>query len=160
MDIKIQELIAYTDWERNRWREWFSNMGKAVLEVPTGGERHKTVADLLKHVFASELRYVQRFRSEPLTPYNQIPTDSVEALFETGYDSRAALKEFVGKTRDWNQEYELSVLDYRVKAPIRKFIINILIHEIRHWAQVPVLLRLAGYEDLADHDFINSDAIS
>lgn len=157
MDVKIQELLGYTDWERSRWRDWFSNMGKAVLEVSTGGERHKTIAEMMKHIFAVEMRYIQRLKGEPLTPYNSIPTDSAEALFDFAYDSRAAFKEFVNRTIDWNQPYEFSVLDVRIRAPIRKFVIHVLIHEIRHWAQVALLLRQAGYEDLGEHDFINSE---
>jgi uncharacterized damage-inducible protein DinB len=132
-------------------------MGKAVLEVPTGGERHKTVADLIKHIFAAEIRYIQRFKGESLTPYNQIPSDNAEELFDFGYESRAVFKEFVNKPRDWTQSYEFSILDFQIKAPVRKFIIHVLIHEVRHWAQVALLLRQAGYEDLGDHDFIISE---
>jgi uncharacterized damage-inducible protein DinB len=157
MEVKFQELLAYTDWERNQWRDWFSSMGRAVLDVSTGGERHKSVAELIKHIFAVEMRYIQRLKGEPLTPYNAIPIDSAESLFDFGYESRAAFKEFLSRTPDLNLNYEFSVLDVQIRAPIRKFVIHVLIHEIRHWAQVALLLRQAGYEELGEHDFINSE---
>lgn len=160
MDIRAQELLSYTDWERTQWRDWFDGQGRAVLEIQTGGLRHKTVASLIKHIFAVELRYAQRLTGVPLTPYNQIVTESAEQLFELGYESRAAFKDWMNQVRDWNQPFEFNVLDFNVKAPIKKFVIHVLVHEIRHWAQVALLLRAAGYEDLGEHDFINSDAIS
>ena len=160
MEMRIQELLSYTDWERSRWRDWFLGMGKAVLEVSTGGERHKTVAEIIKHIFAVEIRYIQRLKGEPLTPYNKISTDTAEELFDFGYESRAALKEYLTRARDWNQTYEFNVLDLQIRAPIRKFLIHVLIHEIRHWAQVAMILRQAGYGDLGEHDFINSDTVN
>jgi hypothetical protein len=33
-------------------------------------------------------------------------------------------------------------------------------HEVRHWAQVALLLRSAGFHDLGAHDFLDSDAIT
>lgn len=158
MDIRIQELLAYTNWERTRWRDWFGNMGTAPLEVLTHGERHKNIAELIQHIFAVELRYVQRIKGEPLTPYNQMPKDSAEALFDFGIESRVAFQELINSIRDWSKPLEFNILDFRVKASIHKFVIHTLIHEVRHWAQVALLLRLAGYQDLGSHDFIDSDA--
>jgi uncharacterized damage-inducible protein DinB len=159
MDIKLQELMAFTEWERNRWRDWFAGMGPAPLQAPTGGERHRTVADLIQHIFGTELRYVQRLKGETLTPYHQIPKSSADELFDFGADSRMALRHYTETVRDWGRQFEYSVLDFRVKASIRKFIANILFHEVRHWAQVALYLRLAGYEDLGSHDLIDSDAL-
>lgn len=159
MDIKLQELMAYTEWERNRWKEWFSNMGPAPLQAPTGGERHRTVADLIQHIFGTELRYVQRLKGETLRPYQQMPKANAEELFYFGVDTRLAFREYAASIRDWSRSFEYTVLDFRVKATIRKFMTSVLMHEVRHWAQVTLILRLAGYEDLGSHDWIDSDAM-
>jgi uncharacterized damage-inducible protein DinB len=160
MDLRIQELIDFTNWERGLWRAWFGGMGKAPLEVSTGGERLKSVADLVQHIFAAELRYIQRLKGEPLTPYSRIPKDTAAELFEFGDESRLALQEYVDHIQDWNRLYQLNIVNFQVRTSLRKLIIHIQMHEIRHWAQVALLLRSSGYHDLGAHDFLDSDAIS
>jgi uncharacterized damage-inducible protein DinB len=159
MDIRVQELIDYTNWERGLWRSWFGAKGKAPLAVSTQGERLKNVADLIQHVFAVELRYIQRLKGEPLTPYSNIPKDSAEDLFEFGDESRLALQEYVSEIPDWNKLFQLNIGNFQVRTSLRKLIIHIQMHEIRHWAQVALLLRSSGYHDLGAHDFLDSDAI-
>jgi uncharacterized damage-inducible protein DinB len=159
MDLKIYDLVAYTDWERNHWRAWFQGKGKAPLEISTRGEKTRDIAELLQHIFAVECRYVQRLTAQPLTPYSQIPKDSAEVLFDFGYSSRAALRKYMNSIHDWNQQFELNVLDLKIKASLRKFVVHVLMHEVRHWAQVALLLRLSGYTDLGDHDVINSEIL-
>ena len=36
----------------------------------------------------------------------------------------------------------------------RKLLFHILLHEIRHWAQIALAVRLAGFEPPGDHDFL------
>jgi len=160
MDLKIQEMIDYTNWERGLWRTWFLGMGKAPLEVSTGGERLKTVADLIQHIYAAEIRYIQRLKGEPLTPYSRIPKDSAEELFNFGDESRLVLQEYVDGALDWSKQYQLNIVNFQVRTSLRKLIIHILMHEVRHWAQVALLLRSAGFHDLGAHDFLDSDAIT
>jgi uncharacterized damage-inducible protein DinB len=41
----------------------------------------------------------------------------------------------------------------------RKLLFHILLHEIRHWAQVALAVRLAGLEPPGDHDLFFSSAL-
>ena len=41
----------------------------------------------------------------------------------------------------------------------RKLLFHILMHEIRHWAQVALAVRIAGFEPPGDHDLIDSRAL-
>ena len=41
----------------------------------------------------------------------------------------------------------------------RKLLFHIVIHEIRHWAQIALAVRLAGLEPPGDHDLFNSRAL-
>ena len=41
----------------------------------------------------------------------------------------------------------------------RKLLFHILIHEIRHWAQIALAVRLAGFEPPGDHDLFFSTAL-
>jgi uncharacterized damage-inducible protein DinB len=41
----------------------------------------------------------------------------------------------------------------------RKLLFHILVHEIRHWAQISLAVRLAGLEPPGDHDLFFSRAL-
>ena len=41
----------------------------------------------------------------------------------------------------------------------RKLLFHILVHEIRHWAQIALAVRLAGFEPPGEHDFFYSTAL-
>ena len=41
----------------------------------------------------------------------------------------------------------------------RKLLFHILLHEVRHWAQVALAVRLAGLEPPGDHDLFYSRAL-
>jgi uncharacterized damage-inducible protein DinB len=41
----------------------------------------------------------------------------------------------------------------------RKLLFHILVHEVRHWAQVALAVRLAGFEPPGDHDLFFSKAL-
>jgi uncharacterized damage-inducible protein DinB len=47
------------------------------------------------------------------------------------------------------------MLNYFVKATPKKIVIHILMHEIRHWAQITTLFRLSGLTGEL-HDFLAS----
>jgi uncharacterized damage-inducible protein DinB len=50
---------------------------------------------------------------------------------------------------------EFKVQEYLLQATPRKIVAHILIHEIRHWAQIATLLRLNGIVP-EFHDFLFS----
>jgi uncharacterized damage-inducible protein DinB len=41
----------------------------------------------------------------------------------------------------------------------RKLLFHILLHELRHWAQIALAVRLAGFEPPGDHDLFFSKAL-
>jgi uncharacterized damage-inducible protein DinB len=41
----------------------------------------------------------------------------------------------------------------------RKLLFHILMHETRHWAQIALAVRLAGFEPPGDHDLFFSSAL-
>ena len=56
----------------------------------------------------------------------------------------------------------LSAFDIRgVRMPLttRKLLFHVLLHEIRHWAQIAAAVRLAGFEPPGDHDLLFSAAL-
>jgi len=51
------------------------------------------------------------------------------------------------------------VRDQPVAMSPRKLLCHILIHEIRHWAQIALAVRLAGFDPPGDHDLFYSRAL-
>lgn len=158
--LSFDELIEYTDWERQKWYERLRKAGDSALRLgagPHGDGRFERVGDLIRHIFSAEKRYVERLLDHSLTDTTTIPTDHVETLFEFSGQSRKQLKEFVATfpTQRWDAPVEFMILNYKTTATPRKIITHVLVHEIRHWAQIGTLLRLNGIVD-EFHDFLAS----
>ena len=61
-------------------------------------------------------------------------------------------------SQEWNTPQELKILNYSITATPRKIVTHVLMHEIRHWAQIGTLLRLGGLTG-EFHDFLFSPAM-
>jgi uncharacterized damage-inducible protein DinB len=148
-DISLNDLVEYTDWDRGKWQEWFRTHGDEPLKIgagPHGDGRFGTVGDVIKHIFSAEKRYVERLSGRPLSETASLPADKFEALFQLGEESRRGLKTFLETypAQDWDVPQEFRLMNSYLKATPRKIMVHVLMHEIRHWAQVATLLRLSG----------------
>jgi uncharacterized damage-inducible protein DinB len=162
LNLGLNDLIAYTDWERQRWHRWLRSHDDQVLAIsagPHGDGRFQSVGELVRHIFSAEKRYVERLFERPITYTGNIPTDDTEALFQFGQLSRKGLEELIERfpVQRWDVPLELNFPNWNasVKATPRKIVIHILIHEIRHWGQIATVLRLNGLVD-EPHDFLFS----
>lgn len=161
--LSLNELIEYTDWERMKWQECLAKRGDPVLRTPAGpvgNNRFQTVGDLIRHIFSAEKRYLDRLSNRAITDTSVVPSDNVDALFGFGRLSRSELRSFIAgiPTQDWDGMKEFDFFGNRLTATPRKLMGHVLIHEIRHWAQVATLLRLAGVTD-GFHDFLFSPVL-
>lgn len=163
MLINLNVLLEYTDWERQKWRESLLQHGDRILLTTTGANsdaRFETVGDLIRHIFSAEKRYVERLSEEPLTDTASLPTENIKLLFKFGEESRKALREFIkalpAQQLDVPRDYTMA--NHPIRATPKKFIIHVLLHEIRHWAQIATLLRQNGLKG-EFHDFLFSPAL-
>ena len=161
MQLTIDELIRYTSEERAKWERWFSVHGDAPLTFRLAGETHATVGALMRHIFRPERRYVQRIRGEPLTEDQNVPINTWAELFAFGHQSREELRTFVAgvKTEDWGHIHEFDVQQYQIRATTRKIILHVLMHEIRHWAQIARVVRENSVAPPGEHDLLLSSAL-
>jgi uncharacterized damage-inducible protein DinB len=155
-------LIDYTDWERQKWLEWLGQNAEALkMSVgPHGDNRFRIVGDVVKHIFSAELRYVERLSEKPLTDTASFPNDNVEGLFTFGQQSRKALAEFIESfpAEKWDVLRDFDFFGNLLRATPKKIIIHVLLHEIRHWAQIATLFRLNGFK-VEFHDFLFSPVL-
>lgn len=147
--LSLAELTGYTEWQRQKWHAWFREHGDAPLTLDSGlhGDgRFHSVGDSLKHIFSAEIRYVDRLLDRPVTDAAAIPSDNAEALFEFGRKSRSELKNLIETfaEAEWEVPRELTILKYALTVTPRKIVAHVLMHEIRHWAQIGTLMRLNG----------------
>lgn len=158
--LTLEDLLMYTSWERQKWYQFFSERGEQILKTgvgPHGDGRFNTIGDLVRHIFGAEKRYIERLSDEELTDLTKIPSDQLESLFQFGEKSRKALREFMESFPDakWfvPQDFHFPNLSLSARATPFKIVIHILMHEVRHWAQIATLLRLSGVVS-EFHDFL------
>ena len=158
--FSLDDLLAYSDWDRARWRDWFMEKEPDVLSVglgPNSDGRFNTIGELIRHIFSAEKRYVERVLRVPLSDTSVVPAGDAEALFRFGEESRRALRELLATTPDteWDTPREMKVGKQVLQVTARAMIIQATTHELRHWAQIATLLRLAGHAT-GFHDYIAS----
>lgn len=155
----IDDLLAYTEWDRAQWHTWFAGQpGALALGLGANSDgRLKDVGDLVRHIFAAEQRYVDRIRGTPLLDPSGVPTNDADALFAFGGRTRAALRAVLDELPDqrFDVPQEIALGPNKRMVTPRTMIVQAVTHEIRHWAQMATLLRLEGRKTFP-HDFLVS----
>ena len=161
--VTLQDLMDYTAWEREKWQASLAQHGDDVLKTsagPHGDGRLETVGDVVRHIFSAEKRYVERLSGRDMTDTSTISSASLDVLFQFGRQSRADLEQYVAALPpgDWDKTFEFSLMNKTLRATPRKLIVHVLMHEIRHWAQIATVLRLSG-KKVEFHDFLFSPVL-
>src|SRR5687767_1438669 len=98
VQLDINDLIEYTQWDREKWRTLLRRHVPSALNIETGAHgdgRFRTVGDVIRHIFSAEKRYIERLKDRPLTDTTQVPADNLDALFQLGSESRNELRRFM-----------------------------------------------------------------
>lgn len=159
--ISYEELLRYTSAERDRWRVWFAAHPGAIDAGVQPGGRLPTVGKLIDHIFLVERRHVQRLRGEDLSVTTGLSGSNAPPLFEYGASVRRELEQLArGLDEDVADQIRTIYLrDQEWQVTPRKLLFHILLHEVRHWAQIALAVRLAGFEPPGDHDLFFSHAL-
>lgn len=162
MNLRYDELLRYTQEERDKWRVWFVAHPDAMdVELQPGG-RYPTIGSLIDHIFLVERRHLQRLRGAGLDTKTGLSGHHAPPLFDYGASVRRELEQFVAELDEdvADEPRTFTVLsggDF-VLTP-RKLLFHILLHETRHWAQIALGLRRAGLEPPGNHDLFYSRAL-
>lgn len=159
--ITLEELLADNEVGTRKWQAWFAD-NPAALDLPCAIYNSGTVRGLLKHIFAVELRHSQRLRDEQVTAYDAIPVGSMDDLAAVHSRAIENLRTFLSHADDATLQEVITLQTVSagtLHASRRKLFAHILLHSMRHWAQLSTLLREAGYITDWPKDFLMSEAM-
>lgn len=159
--IALKELLADNKAGAEKWKTWFA-ANPAALDVNCEIYNSGTVRGFLKHIFAVELRHSQRLLGQEVTAYDAISAGSTEDLFRIHDLAVQNLEQFLSTADDAALMEIISLQTVSagtIQASRRKLCVHILLHSIRHWAQMATLLRANGFKTEWPKDFLFSAAI-
>ena len=161
MELTLDELLRYTNEEREKWRSWFAAHPEAMeIEVQPGG-RHATIGTLVDHIFIVERRHLQRLMNLKPDDKTGLSGHHAPPLFDYGASVRRELEQFAADLDPElaNEPRTFSVLNGSFELSPRKLLFHCLLHETRHWAQIALSVRRAGLEPPGNHDLFYSKAL-
>lgn len=159
--ISLEELLADNESATNKWIAWLRS-NPSALDVPCDIYNSATVRGVLKHLWAVELRHSQRLLGEDVTSYEAISAESFENLMSVHEKAVANLRKFLTHTTDANLSEVMSSQTLSrgtVSASRRKLFVHIMLHSMRHWAQLSTVLRQHGHPTDWPKDFLFSEAM-
>lgn len=153
--IDVERLLDYSDHERTKWREWIAADPHRMTIVLQPGGRFPTAAELLDHVFFVERRHLCRLEGATPPERSGVPLGDWARLFEYADLVRADFRHYVSELTD-DVADGLLTFEAIGLGPVtmsrRKLITHVLLHEVRHLAQLALAARTAGIEPPGKHD--------
>jgi uncharacterized damage-inducible protein DinB len=161
LSISFDELLRYTNAERDKWRRWLAEHPDAMDARVQPGGRYPTVGKLIDHIFLVERRHLQRLTEQPTSDRTGLTGNNAAPLFDYGASVRRELEQYVADLDDdvADQVRTFEVRDQQWPMTPRKLLFHILLHEVRLWAQIALAVRLAAFEPPGDHDLFYSKAL-
>ena len=159
--LTYAELLRYTNDERDKWRRWLAANPLAMDTVVQPGGRHPTVGKIIDHIFLVERRHLQRLMELPVSDRTGLTGNNAAPLFDYGASVRRELEQYVQDLDDdmADEQRVFEVREQQWPMTPRKLLFHVLLHELRHWAQVALAVRIAGFEPPGDHDLLYSRAL-
>ena len=147
LNLSGEELVEWNDLTAKKWRD-FINANPALLQLPSDIRESKTVAQVLQHIVAVELRYAQRLAGVAETEYAAVPFNTADEILTTHNEAMALLRGVLADPGfDWTQEIEfMTITAGKLRTTRKAAFIHALMHSIRHYAQLSTLVRQHGFK--------------
>jgi uncharacterized damage-inducible protein DinB len=142
--LTARDLISWSEKTADGWRQLLTNHPE-LLAQPCDVAGAKTIAELLQHIVAVELRYAERLADVPVSDYANIPFNTVEAIYATHDRATKLFKQLAVSEVDWDGPMDFTTRSMGTLRSNRKTIFfHALLHGIRHYAQLASLVRQYG----------------
>jgi uncharacterized damage-inducible protein DinB len=143
--LTAEEVLRWNESTSAAWRKLLGEHPE-LLTVGCDIAKTSTVAQLLQHIVAVELRYAERLAGVSETPYEQIPFDSVESIYATHDRAMSLFRQVLAADLDWDRVMEFTTrLHGPAKASLKTILFHALLHSQRHYAQLGTLVRQHGH---------------
>lgn len=154
VSIDLRELLEYTDHERQKWRQWFAAEPRRLGVPFQAGARFPTIGALLDHIFLVERRHLSRLEGGTPPESTGVKPGDWKALFEYADLVRADLRRYVADLDAAEARQKMTIVAQSGTQTMtkRRLATHILLHEIRHTAQIAYAVRNAGDEPPGQHD--------
>jgi uncharacterized damage-inducible protein DinB len=154
--VSLESLLAYSDHERQKWRDWLAADPSRLRLAFQPGARFPDVAALLDHLFLVERRHLSRLQGATPPTATGVPNGDLAALFDYADLVRADFRAYLASVSDEDAAGTLLLTGLQSSGDIsmtrRRLATHILLHEIRHLAQIAYAVRRAGDEPPGQHD--------
>jgi len=150
-----EELTAWVERTSEGWRRLVAEHPE-VLAFPCDVRETNTVAELLQHIVAVELRYAQRLHGLRQSTYDEISARSGEEIYRSHEQAMVLLQQLFDQ-RDfaWEEEIEFTTRSAgTLRATRRVILVHLLTHSVRHYAQLATLVRQRGVKAEAEMDYL------
>jgi uncharacterized damage-inducible protein DinB len=153
--VGLEQLLDYSDYERHKWRDWVAADPKRLDIAVQPGARFPTVGALLDHIFFVERRHLSRLEGSALPEQSGIPAGDWQRLFEYGDLVRADFRRYVADIDDRVASETITfkpITGGSITMSRRRLLTHVILHEVRHFAQLALAARMARMEPPGDHD--------
>jgi uncharacterized damage-inducible protein DinB len=159
--LTMRELTEWVERTATGWRALIAQHPE-VLSFPCDIRETNSVGELIQHIVAVQLRYAERLNGLAETSYDDIPHGSGEEIFAIHDRSIALLKDLPPwSEEDWEVGLAFSTRSAGVlKASRRTVFVHLLMHSIRHYAQLATIVRHNGVKPDWGMDYLLMGATS
>jgi uncharacterized damage-inducible protein DinB len=159
--IAAADLIRWNDLTTSQWHA-FLNTRPEILALPCDIRNSQTIAHLLQHIVAVELRYAQRLSAQPESGYADVPFQSADALLATHIRAFDLIQKLLADASyDWTTDIDFETISAgRLRASRTTVLLHLLFHSIRHYAQLASLVRSQGFKPDFPMDYLFTGARS
>jgi uncharacterized damage-inducible protein DinB len=153
--VDFNRLMDYVAHERGKWKTWLEADPSRLTVSFQEGMRFPTINGLLDHVFWVERRHLSRLQGVPLPDKTDVAEGDIAGLFAYADRAHADLRQYVNSLSEAQaaEVMHFTIPTGPVSVSRGKLAIHILVHEIRHMAQLAYAARLAGLEPPGHHDY-------
>jgi uncharacterized damage-inducible protein DinB len=142
--LTAEEILIWNEKTATGWRQLLA-IHPELLNQSCDIAGTKTVAELLQHIVAAQLRYAERLAGLPISDYAAIPLDSVESIYATHDRAAKIFRQLLTSDIDWDESIDYVTRTMGSLRSDRKTILfHALLHGIRHYAQLASLVRQYG----------------
>lgn len=154
VSLTLTELLDYSDHERGKWRGWVAADPKRLDLAFQAGARFPTLWSVIEHVFLVERRHLARLEGSTPPDATAVVAGDWQGLFEYGDLVRADFRQYLEglDEAEAHEAFTFSIPSGIQTMTRRKLVAHMLLHEVRHWAQVAHAARAAGANPPGEHD--------